>query len=69
MNRIIEIVRKLALVVICGPAGLFGIFCVGYGLINADERQVSAIGLLVLLTAFAFYKLINWIFSSKEGSE
>ncbi len=66
MNRLIEIVRKLAIVVVCG--GLFFSGLLILYVIAKDKSQVIA-GLVCIALSFIAYKVINWIFINKESSE
>ena len=66
MNRVIEIIRKLAIVVICGGLFLSGVFVLY--VIAKDKSQVIA-GLVCIALSFITYKVINWIFAEKKTSE
>ena len=70
MNRIIEIIRKLALLFICGGFGIFGIVLIVISDGSTPAGNSDRIfGLVLVGLSVVAYKIINWIFGAKEDSE
>ena len=70
MNRIIEIIRKLSIVFICGSLGLIGFFLAAFSNAETSEGKSDRIfGFILLAAAFVAYKVINWVFGNKHSSE
>jgi|LauGreDrversion4_2_1035121.scaffolds.fasta_scaffold2016964_2 hypothetical protein len=70
MNRIIEIIRKLSLLLVCGTLGIVGLvlMVISDGSTAAGNSD-RIFGLVLIGIAIVAYKVINWIFGSKEDSE
>ena len=70
MNHVIEIVRKLLIVVVCGCMGLLGIFLAAFGNSQTQAGKEDRIfGFVLLAVTYVVYKVINWIFSTKDSNE
>jgi hypothetical protein len=70
MNHVIEIVRKLLIVVICGCMGLLGVFLAVFSNSQTQVgKQDRIFGFVLLAITYVVYKVINWIFSTKDSNE
>lgn len=65
MGKLLEVIRRLAIVIIWALGGLFTVVMVGEGWKSKDDTQV-AFGLGILVATFIVHKIVNWILLKDE---